>query len=156
MSYSCAHNSHLPSGLCECHHDRTPRKACCKVAACPEYGCESCAKKASTPVLQSPDPHWPIRSQIDFKIAALVYKCLHGEAPECLQNLLITHVPRSEGLRSEAIINRLLFPRTGKKLLQTELLVLQAPNYGIVCQMISSSKKTSNISRRALRPFYLN
>ena len=49
--------------------------------------------------------HWlPIRSQIDFKIAVLVYKCLHGEAPEYLQNLLITYVPRREGLRSEAII----------------------------------------------------
>ena len=60
--------------------------------------------------------HWlPIRSWIDFKIAVLVYKCLHGEASEYLQNLLITYVPRREGLRSEAIINRLIVPRTGKK-----------------------------------------
>ena len=35
--------------------------------------------------------HWlPIRSRINFKIAVLVYKCLQGEAPEYLQNLLIT------------------------------------------------------------------
>ena len=69
--------------------------------------------------------HWlPIRSQIDFKIAVLVYKCLHGEAPEYLQTLLIRYVPRREGLRSKAIIDRLIVPRTGKiKLLQTELLV---------------------------------
>ena len=101
--------------------------------------------------------HWlPIRSWIDFKIAVLVFKWLHGEAPEYLQNLLITYIPKREDLRSKAIINRLIVSRTGKKLLQTELLVLQAPNYGIVCQMISSSKKTSNISRRALRPTYLN
>ena len=53
--------------------------------------------------------HWlPIRSWIDFKIAVLVYKCLHGEAPDYLQNLLITYVPRREGIRSEAIINRLI------------------------------------------------
>ena len=60
--------------------------------------------------------HWlPIRSRINFKISVLVYKCLHGKAPEYLQNLLITYVPRREGLRSEAIIYRLTVPRTKKK-----------------------------------------
>ena len=60
--------------------------------------------------------HWlPVRSRIDFKITVLVYKCLHGEAPEYLQNLLITFIPKREGLRSEAIIDRLIVPRTGKK-----------------------------------------
>ena len=60
--------------------------------------------------------HWlPIRSWINFKIAVLVYKCLHGETPEYLQNLLITYVPNREGLRSEAINERLIFPRIGKK-----------------------------------------
>ena len=43
--------------------------------------------------------HWlPIRSHINFKIAVLVYKCLHGKAPEYLWNLLITYVPGREGL----------------------------------------------------------
>ena len=60
--------------------------------------------------------HWlPIRSRINFKIAVLVYKCLHGEAPEYLQNLLITYILRWEGLRSETIIDRLIVPRTEKK-----------------------------------------
>ena len=60
--------------------------------------------------------HWlPNRSRINFKISALVYKCLHGKAPEYLQNLLITYIPRREGLRSEAIIDRLIVPRTEKK-----------------------------------------
>ena len=60
--------------------------------------------------------HWlPIRSQIVFKIAVLVYKCLHSEAPEYLQNLLITYIPKREGLWYEAIIDRLIVPRTGKK-----------------------------------------
>ena len=73
--------------------------------------------------------HWlPIRSQIHFKITVLVYKCLHGEAPEYLQNLFITYVPGREGLRSETIIDRLIVPRTGKKYLQVEPLVLWAPN----------------------------
>ena len=60
--------------------------------------------------------HWlPIRSRIDFKIAVLVYKCLHGKAPEYLQNLLITFTPKREGLRSEVILDRLIVPRTEKK-----------------------------------------
>ena len=60
--------------------------------------------------------HWlPIRSWIDFKIAVLVYKCLHGEAPEYLQNLLITYVSGREGLRAETIIDRLIVPRTKKE-----------------------------------------
>ena len=60
--------------------------------------------------------HWlPIRSRIDFKIAVLVYKCFHGEAPEYLQNMLITYIPRRDGLRSETIIDRLIVPRTEKK-----------------------------------------
>ena len=43
--------------------------------------------------------HWlPIRSRIKFKIAVLVYKCLQGKAPEYLQNLLITYIPKREGL----------------------------------------------------------
>ena len=78
--------------------------------------------------------HWlPIRSQINFKIAVLVFKCLHGEAPKYLQNLLITYVPGREGLRSETIIDRLIIPRTGKKHLQIEHSVLWAINCGIVC-----------------------
>ena len=45
--------------------------------------------------------HWlPIRSRINFKISVLVYKCLHGEALEYLQNLLITYVPE-EGRASD-------------------------------------------------------
>ena len=60
--------------------------------------------------------HWlPVKCRIDFKIAVLVYKCLHGEAPEYLQNLLITFIPKRDGIRSEAIIDRLIVPRTGKK-----------------------------------------
>ena len=94
--------------------------------------------------------HWlPIRSQIKFKIAVLVYKCRHGEAPEYLQNLLITYVPGREGLGSETIINRLICLDLEKKHLQIKPLVFWAPDCGIVCQMMSSSKKTSNISRIA-------
>ena len=60
--------------------------------------------------------HWlPFTSRIDFKIAVLVYKCLHGKALEYLQNFLITFIPKRGGLRSEAIIDRLIVPRTEKE-----------------------------------------
>ena len=69
------------------------------------------SSKASLQIL-----HWlPIRSSNDFKIAVLVYKCLHGKALEYLQNLLITFIPKRQGLRLETIIDRLLVPRTEKK-----------------------------------------
>ena len=68
----------------------------CKAAACSEYGCKIVLKRgkytSSKDSLQT--LYWlPIRSQINFKIVVLVYKCLHGKAPENLQNLLITNVP---------------------------------------------------------------
>ena len=94
--------------------------------------------------------HWlTLRSQINFKIAVLVYKFLHGEAPEYLQNLLITYVPGWQGLRSVTIIDRLIC-------LQIEPLVLQAPYCGKVCQMKLNGIKTLNIIRRALKLTYLN
>ena len=31
----------------------------------------------------------PVKKRIDFKILSLVHKCLYGEAPEYLKNLLI-------------------------------------------------------------------
>ena len=57
----------------------------------------------------------PIRSRINFKVAVLVNKCLHGEVPEYLQSLLITYLPKREGLRSGTIVDRLIVPRTDKK-----------------------------------------
>ena len=60
--------------------------------------------------------HWlPIRSRINFKIAVLVYKCLHHKALEYLQNLLITHIPKREGFRSGTIVDGLIVPTTEKK-----------------------------------------
>ena len=73
-----------------------------------------------------------------------------------MQNLLVTYIPKREDLRSEAIIDRLIVPRTAKKMFTDRAFSVAGPNYGTVCRMISSSKKTSNISQRALRLTYLN
>ena len=60
--------------------------------------------------------HWlPLRSRIKFKILTIVYKCLRGDAPEYLMNLL-TRCPQTiHTLRSKDIINRLVIPRTLRK-----------------------------------------
>ena len=50
--------------------------------------------------------HWvPIRAQIDFKILVLVYKCLWGNAPKYLKNLITLNPVNRQGLRSERKID---------------------------------------------------
>jgi hypothetical protein len=50
--------------------------------------------------------HWlPIRSRIDFKIALLVFKCLHGLAPAYLTQILTTKKTGRSGLRSSSSVN---------------------------------------------------
>ena len=45
--------------------------------------------------------HWlPIKSRIKFKILVLVFKCLRGEAPEYLMNLLVRCTKWTHNLRS--------------------------------------------------------
>ena len=57
--------------------------------------------------------HWlPVKKRIDFKILSLVHKCLYGEAPEYLKNLLIIQHGGRDGLRSAADSMKLIIPRT--------------------------------------------
>jgi Reverse transcriptase (RNA-dependent DNA polymerase) len=65
-----------------------------------------------TPVLR--DLHWlPIRRRIDFKVATIVYKCLHGYAPPYLADdcQLVSTLPGRRHLRS-ADTGTLYVPRT--------------------------------------------
>ena len=53
--------------------------------------------------------HWlPIAERVIFKIALLVYKCLHNLAPKFLEELLQRHAP-ARPLRSSSM-NRLVKP----------------------------------------------
>ena len=57
--------------------------------------------------------HWlPIRARIDFKILTLVHKCLSGNAPCYLFDLLVTLGVNCECLRSGNAGKHLLIPRT--------------------------------------------
>ena len=60
--------------------------------------------------------HWlPIQYRIDFKIITLVYKSLHGLAPQYLTNLLTRKVQHREGLRSNDRTSQLEIPHTTRK-----------------------------------------
>ena len=60
--------------------------------------------------------HWlPIRARIDFKILTLVHKCLSGNAPGYLSDLLVPMEANHEGLRSNNAVKHLLIPRTYQK-----------------------------------------
>ena len=60
--------------------------------------------------------HWlPIRARIEFKILTLVHKCLSGNAPSYLTDLLVPLEANCEGLRSNNAVKCLLIPRTYHK-----------------------------------------
>ena len=72
--------------------------------------------------------HWlPIRVHIDFKVLTLVHRCLSGDAPEYLKNLLTILQPNHEGLRSTAAVRKLLIPRTKCKTFTDRLFSIYAP-----------------------------
>ena len=46
--------------------------------------------------------HWlPIKYRVKYKILCIVYKCLSGDAPDYLKNLLKEHTTTRQGLWSE-------------------------------------------------------
>ena len=57
--------------------------------------------------------HWlPVKKRIDFKILTLVHKCLSGQVPEYLKNLIIIQQCGREGLCSAMDSKKLIIPRT--------------------------------------------
>ena len=60
--------------------------------------------------------HWlPVQARIDFKVLVIVFKCLTGEAPSYLKNLLKKHEVKRTGLRSECDNRLLSIPFTRRK-----------------------------------------
>ena len=60
--------------------------------------------------------HWLyIRARIDIIILTLVHKCLPGNAPGYLTDLLVPMGVSCEGLRSNNAVKNLLIPRTYQK-----------------------------------------
>ena len=77
-----------------------------------------------TPVLK--ELHWlPVVSRINYKVALLTYKSIHGQAPDYLCNLITPYVP-PRSLRSGEQ-NLLRVPRTNTKTLGTRSFSYAAP-----------------------------
>ena len=57
--------------------------------------------------------HWlQVKKRIDFKILTWVHKCLSGQAPEYLKDLLVIQQGGREGLHSAMDSRKLIIPRT--------------------------------------------
>ena len=57
----------------------------------------------------------PIKARGDFKILTLIHKCLSGNAPEYLQNLITPYKFGRPGLQSVSQERKLLVPRMSRK-----------------------------------------
>ena len=72
-------------------------------------------------------PHClPIYFRIPFKSLVLTRKCLNGDAPEYLKDLIVKLKPSREGLRS-GCLSRLLIPKTKCKTFAVHSFSVAAP-----------------------------
>ena len=70
-------------------------------------------KKYDSAMVTLTSLHWlPIWARFDYKILMLVQKCLSGNAPGYLIDLLVPFRVNCEGLRSNISVRHLLIPRT--------------------------------------------
>jgi len=83
------------------------------------------------------DLHWlPVRQRIKYKLAMIVYKCLHGLAPVYLVSdcQAISAIASKRHLRS-ADTGTLFVPRTTTTLGMRSFAVAGSPHIGTVCQL---------------------
>ena len=72
--------------------------------------------------------HWlPIKYRIKFKILTLTFKCLEGEGPYYLCDLLMENKPKRQGLRSQKLSHLLVIPRTKYKAFAARSFSTSAP-----------------------------
>ena len=71
--------------------------------------------------------HWlPVTSRINYKIAFMVFKCLHGQAPGYLTDLIVKYEP-VRNLRSSKN-NDLCVPKTKRKTLGSRAFIYASPS----------------------------
>ena len=74
--------------------------------------------------------HWlPIQQRITFKILALVFKCIHRQAPSYLEKLIIIKQSRRKGMRSEKQSRILDVLHTLKKMFAARSFSIKGPEY---------------------------
>ena len=94
----------------------------------------------------------PVKSRIKFKILVLVLKCLRGEAPEYLMNLLVRCYESAHILRSSIITDRLIIPKTVRHTFTSRSFSVvgptlwnRLPNHIKYSQSLDQFKKNLNI-----------
>ena len=72
--------------------------------------------------------HWlPIECRINFKVIALVFRCIHRLAHSYLKELIILKKPRRHRLRSEDLTRQLEIPRTSRHTFAARLFKVKGP-----------------------------
>ena len=73
--------------------------------------------------------HWlPIRAQIEHKLLTITYKCLNGEAPDYLYDLLSVILELRRMLRSSNKYKQLVVPRVKRKTFAARSFSIMAPS----------------------------
>ena len=73
--------------------------------------------------------HWlPIRARIEHKLLTMTYKCLKGEAPDYLSDLLSVIPESRRTLRSSNTYKQLVVPRVKRKTFAARSFSIMAPS----------------------------
>ena len=74
------------------------------------------------------DLHWlPVKYRIHYKILTLTYKSYHGIGPGYLQQMIVKHQAKHEGLRSAQHQDLLVIPLTRSKTFGNRSFAVAAP-----------------------------
>ena len=85
------------------------------------------AKESSTGSLRN--LHWlPIRARIEHKLLTMTYKCLNGEAPDYLSDLLSVIPESRRTLRSSNKYKQLVVPRVKRETFVARSFSIMAPS----------------------------
>ena len=69
-----------------------------------------------------------MKSTIIFKVATLVYRCLHNMAPKYLQDLNALSPIRKQGLRSNSEYKKLIVPYVSRQTFTARLFSIMGPS----------------------------
>ena len=104
--------------------------------------------------------HWlPIRAHIQYKVLIIMYKCLDNSAPDYLKDILVNNPVTRPGLKSEAIYQILIVPRTYRKTFaSTSFSVADPQLWNSLADFLRTTehKKSSKMTLKLLFKCYLS
>ena len=96
--------------------------------------------------------HWlPIKFRINFKIAMLCFKCIHGQAPNYLKSMVAIKKTSTYNLRSSTSIQLEDHSRRSKKRLAMKPFPMHPPRFGTVSRNHQRHSKISTPLRHCLK-----